>query len=54
MNDFAIVFEKLGEITAQEQTFAAEATGAEIEEIAQLRQAVLEISEPPPVSYTIS
>jgi hypothetical protein len=53
-DDFTIVFEKLNELSAQGHLtpLVSEATVAEIEEIAELRNAVLEITQPPPASYT--
>jgi len=54
---FRIVFEKLSELTS-EQTLSKESSSeseqmrAEIDEIAELRRLVLEITEPKATSYT--
>lgn len=55
---FRLVFEKLSKESASEATHqeslvrVVEAMRPEMEEIAELRRLVLEITEPPPVSYT--
>jgi hypothetical protein len=53
---FTIVFQKLAEATsevpAHELFIRSEASIAEIEEIAELRRIVLEITDPEPMSYT--
>jgi hypothetical protein len=58
--DFSIVFEKLHEaaveqeVAAQTGNSAVNATEAEVDEIAELRRIVLEITEPEPLSFTIT
>ena len=58
--DFSIVFEKLHEAAAeqeaaaQQENFKVHATEAEVDEIAELRRLVLEITEPEPLSFTIT
>jgi hypothetical protein len=53
-NTFTIIFQKL-EVPAhahEEPVAPAEASRAEIDEIAELRRLVLEITDPEPTSYT--
>lgn len=53
MEDYTILFEHLAAASAEEQTPAmVEATAIELDEIAELHRAVLEISDPTPTSYT--
>jgi hypothetical protein len=53
---FTIIFDKLQRATAEagfSPTIAgSEAAATEIDEIAELRRLVLEITEPDPISYT--
>lgn len=53
---FTIIFQKLAETTsvapANEIPIGSEASMTEIEEIAELRRVVLEITDPEPMSYT--
>ena len=49
---YVIVFEKLHDAASAAEGASADALREEIEEIAELRKMVLEITEPPPVSYT--
>ena len=51
--DYTIVFEKLAEASiAFAPAGVADASADEIEEIGELRRAVLEITQPAPISYT--
>lgn len=50
--DFTIVFEKLDEVYQSELPAIPYAAGQEIDEIAELRRIVLEVTEPEPLSYT--
>jgi hypothetical protein len=54
--NYTIVFQKLVEVTAEansaETALHSEALSAEIDEIAELRRLVLEITDPEPTSYT--
>jgi hypothetical protein len=58
--DFSVIFERLQDAsTGQEgaepqEQFTVHATEAEYDEIAELRRVVLEITEPEPLSYTIT
>lgn len=58
--DFSVVFERLEEASTgheaagPQEDFSMHATEAEYDEIAELRRAVLEITEPEPLSYTIT
>ena len=55
-NDFAIIFEKLEYTSPKEAQLESptgpEATPAEIDEIAELRRIVLEITDPERISFT--
>ncbi|MBI1954943.1 MAG: hypothetical protein HYS38_00955 [Acidobacteria bacterium] len=56
-NRFAIIFEKLAEVQTEElrhggRLVAPESIGSELEEIAELRRLVLEITEPELTVYT--
>jgi hypothetical protein len=48
---FTIIFQKLAEVR-EEPTLQAEASRAEIDEIADLRRLVLEVTDPDPQSFT--
>ena len=51
--DYTIVFEKVAEASSDvAPAGSADATTDDIEEIAELRRAVLEITQPPVISYT--
>jgi hypothetical protein len=50
--DFSIVFEKLHEATAPVEGLATDADTVELDEIAELRRVVMEITEPESMSYT--
>ena len=55
MERFTVVFEKLEEMSAEVRSIPlqpSEASPSEIDEIAELGRMVLEITEPPPLSYT--
>ena len=53
MEDYTILFDQLAAVAAQEQPPAGvEATSVELDEIAELHRAVLEIIDPTPTSYT--
>ncbi|MGD0773992.1 MAG: hypothetical protein ABSC05_14340 [Candidatus Solibacter sp.] len=55
MEDYTILFDHLAEVTAQEHAPAGiEATSVELDEIAELHRAVLEITDPTPTSYTMT
>ena len=56
-DNFTIIFQKLADEAAAERAYAepppySEALRAEIDEIAELRRLVLEITDPDPASYT--
>ena len=55
-NSFTLIFEKVAsasvESTPEQSLLPSEATPTEIDEIAELRRLVLEITEPEPMSYT--
>ena len=48
---FTIIFQKLAEVR-EEPSLQAEASRTEIDEIADLRRLVLEVTDPDPLSYT--
>jgi hypothetical protein len=50
--DFSIVFEKLQEASAGDEGFTVQTNPTELDEIAELRKIVLEITELEPMSYT--
>jgi len=51
--DFSIIFEKLQEASAGEEGFTVQTNNStELDEIAELRKVVLEITEPESMSYT--
>jgi hypothetical protein len=53
MEDYTILFDHLATALSEEQPPAnVEASTVELDEIAQLHRAVLEIVEPTPMSYT--
>lgn len=52
MEDYTILFDKLAEAVADAPPSAGDATTVELDEIAELSRAVLEITQPAPVSYT--
>jgi hypothetical protein len=53
MEDYTILFDRLAAATAEEQPPAGvEATIIELNEIAELHRAVMEIADPTPTSYT--
>jgi hypothetical protein len=55
MEDYTILFDQLAAVSAQEQApSGAEATSVELDEIAELHRAVLEVSDPIPTSYTMT
>ena len=55
MEDFTILFDHLAALSAQEQApTGVEATNVELDEIAELHRAVLEITDPTPTSYTMT
>jgi hypothetical protein len=55
MEDYTILFDHLAAAAAEEQPPASvEATSVELDEIAELHRAVLEITEPVPISYTMT
>jgi hypothetical protein len=55
MEDYTILFDQVAAAAAEEQPPASvEATSVELDEIAELRRAVLEITDPAPSSYTMT
>jgi len=55
MEDYTILFDHVAAAVAQEQPPAnVEATSVELDEIAELRRAVLEITDCTPSSYTMT
>ena len=55
MEDYTILFDQVAAAAAQEQPPAnVEATSVELDEIAELRRAVLEITDTTPSSYTMT
>ncbi|MGO9230848.1 MAG: hypothetical protein ACLQKA_16790 [Bryobacteraceae bacterium] len=52
MDDYTIVFDKLAEMSAEISVHSTEATPIELDEIAELGRAVVEITQPPPMSFT--
>ena len=51
-NTFTIIFKKLAEVLPDGSPSDSETLRAEIDEIAELRRLVLEITDPEPTSYT--
>ena len=52
MEDFTMLFEKLADVSSEVRLLpGADATTIELDEIAELRRVVLEITQPTPVSY---
>ena len=55
MEDYTILFDQVAAAAAQQQPLAnVEATSVELDEIAELRRVVLEITDPTPSSYTMT
>lgn len=54
MNEYEIVFEKFAEASAEMAGSAIEAVPQELDEIAELGQAVVEIMQPPPIAFTVA
>jgi hypothetical protein len=52
MEDYTILFDRLAEASADAPPSVLEATTLELDEIAELRRAVLEITQPAPTAYT--